>query len=95
MNILPEESYSNRRLTGARCRCAVCGKWFNSTSAFDRHRYGAYGNFGRNRRCRTWQELRERGWVVNSAGFWIERQRIDRTRRSDDQAGVVGQEGST
>lgn len=93
MNILRKESGSQGRLTGARCRCSICGKRFNSVSAFDRHRYGDYGDYGRNRRCRTWQELRARGWVVNDAGFWIERPRRDSVARSDDQVKAVAGEG--
>jgi len=85
VSILNGNSVKERPLTGARCQCAFCGKRFNSVSAFDRHRYGDYGNAGRNRRCRTWQELRARGFVVNGDGFWIERPRLDSAARSDDQ----------
>lgn len=78
MYILDQLTAPNPLLRGARCRCVVCGKSFNSPSAFDRHRKGDYGDGGRHRRCLTWQELRAMGWKVNGAGFWIERQRIDR-----------------
>lgn len=93
MNILLENTGPQGRLTGARCRCSVCGKRFNSVSAFDRHRYGGYGNWGRDRLCRTWQELRARGWVVNGAGYWIERPRRDCAAGSNDQVKAVAGEG--
>lgn len=78
MYILDHSANSNPPLRGARCRCVVCGKSFNSPSAYDRHRVGDFGDRGRHRRCRTWQELRALGWQVNAAGYWIERQRIDK-----------------
>jgi hypothetical protein len=37
------------------CQCMACGKVFNSTSAFDRHRTGEHGA---NRRCMTADEMR-------------------------------------
>lgn len=85
MSILFDLGSSNPPLRGARCRCVVCGKSFNSPSAFDRHRVGDFGDKGRHRRCRTWQELRAMGWQVNGAGFWIERQRIDKPPVSVDR----------
>jgi hypothetical protein len=84
MTIVSQSDVQNPRLTGTRCRCAVCGKNFNSTSSFDRHRYGDYQQRGANRRCRTWQELRTLGWTVNKAGFWIERPRLDAPPKSRD-----------
>jgi hypothetical protein len=84
MTIVSQSDVESPRLTGTRCRCAACGKNFNSTSAFDRHRYGDYQLRGANRRCRTWQELRALGWTVNKAGFWIERPRLDAPPRSRD-----------
>lgn len=93
MNILNGSKIEERPLSGARCRCSVCGKRFNSISAFDRHRYGGYGNWGRDRRCRTWQELRARGFVVNGDGYWIERPRHDCAALSGDQVKAVAGEG--
>jgi hypothetical protein len=92
VNILMDGYRQERPLSSARCRCSACGKRFNSVSTFERHRYGDYGNFGRNRRCRTWQELRARGWTVNGAGYWIERPRRDSSAWSDDQVKEVAQE---
>ncbi len=89
MPILSDSTRPQPRLRGARCRCVVCGKNFNSVSAFDRHRYGSYGARGHNRHCRTWQELRAMGWTVNGAGFWIERQRLDTPPRSRDRQGAA------
>jgi hypothetical protein len=86
MRSLYESSNPNPPLRSARCRCARCSNSFNSVSAFDRHRYGDFGSWGRNRRCRTWEELRTKGWAVNAAGFWIDRARRDVTPRDRDCA---------
>jgi hypothetical protein len=95
MSIIHETITPGPRLTGTRCRCSVCGKSFNSVSVFDRHRRGNYGNQGRNRRCLSRHELLALGFTVNSAGFWIERQRFDGTNASHDRnapAGYVARE---
>jgi hypothetical protein len=80
---------STLRLTGARCRCAACRDFFNSTSSFDRHRVGNWTERGSHRRCLSAQEMIERGWKRNTAGFWIERQRslpsLDGARESGDR----------
>ena len=79
-------------LTGSRCLCRTCGERFNSVSMFDRHRVGrvdlAAPSYGR--RCLTVEEMTERGYSLNAAGFWIERASHDRTRRSDDRQEVLG-----
>jgi len=77
MSILYE--IAKPRLAGARCQCAVCGKYFNSVSTFDRHRVGNFKDSGRNRRCLAVAELWAKGWSTNSAGFWIERRRAAST----------------
>lgn len=73
------------RLTGARCRCGGCGERFNSVSGFDRHRVGPPDA----RRCLTPAELVAKGWLVNSAGFWVTSAKaascLHVTRRSGDQ----------
>lgn len=58
----------NLRLTGDRNQCRGCGECFNSTFAFDKHRTG---EFGKDRRCLTRDEMRAKGMSVNAAGFWI------------------------
>lgn len=61
----------NRKLPfgSDKCLCGVCGKYFNSARAFDRHRIGSYG-VG-HRRCLTAEELRQRGFSLNATGHWI------------------------
>ena len=56
-----------RPLHGDRNQCTGCGCYFNSTRAFDLHRVGSHGV---DRRCRTADEMRERGMVLGSDGFW-------------------------
>jgi hypothetical protein len=55
-------------LTGNRNQCQSCKQYFNSNTAFDKHRTGEHGV---NRRCRTTQEMTALGMLVNHAGFWI------------------------
>jgi hypothetical protein len=56
------------RLTGSRNQCQSCKQYFNSVTAFDKHRIGEHGV---NRRCRTPEEMTALGMLVNHAGFWI------------------------
>lgn len=56
------------KLGGSRNQCQGCKEYFNSNSAFDGHRTG---KFGKDRRCRTPEELIAKGWLKNEAGFWI------------------------
>jgi len=56
------------RLTGDRNQCPGCGYYFNSIKAFDRHRTGKHGV---DRRCRTVEEMIQRGMLVNKDGFWV------------------------
>jgi hypothetical protein len=52
------------KLNGNRCKCGGCGRYFNSTSAFDRHRSGKPAE----RVCLDPESL---GMQVGSHGFWI------------------------
>lgn len=52
------------KLTGNRCECSGCGRFFNSPKAFDSHRSGP----ATSRFCLDPAEI---GMVLNSAGFWI------------------------
>jgi hypothetical protein len=56
------------RLTGDRNQCRGCGEYFNSTFAFDKHRTG---DFGKDRRCMTMEEMMLKGMEKNDAGFWV------------------------
>ena len=56
------------RLTGNRNQCQSCKQYFNSNTAFDKHRTGEHGY---KRRCRTPEEMTALGMLVNHAGFWI------------------------
>jgi len=55
------------KLSGQRCLCRTCGKKFNSTAAFDKHRSGSISE----RRCLTSREMRERRMSLNARGYWI------------------------
>lgn len=55
-------------LRGDRNQCQGCKEYFNSGYAFENHRRG---EFGKDRRCLTPQELITKGWSKNQAGFWI------------------------
>lgn len=56
------------KLTSDRNQCQACKAYFNSTSAFDKHRTG---DFGHDRRCLTEPEMLAKGMAKNSAGFWV------------------------
>lgn len=56
------------KLSGDRCQCRSCGRYFNSTSAFDKHRVGAYSG---DRRCLTDIEMSGRGFRTNKRGFLV------------------------
>jgi len=75
------------KLTGNRNQCQGCKQYFNSNSAFDKHRTGEHGV---NRRCRTPDELTALGMLVNHAGFWIT-EKYDRDMVFDEE----GQEDDT
>ena len=61
-------------LRGRRCQCVECGKYFNSDFAFGKHRTGKYEPL--QRRCRTEQEMIDRGMVVTESGFWASELRV-------------------
>ena len=63
----------------SRCQCPACGEYFNRVSTFDRHRSGSYakpGEWSGDRRCLTVSEMQAKGWMKNSAGFWITGRRL-------------------
>ena len=43
-----------RKLTDSRCQCSGCGEYFNSDTAFEKHRVG---QFGVDRRCMSLAEM--------------------------------------
>ena len=57
-----------KTLSGQRNQCQGCFEYFNSNKAFEKHRTGEYG---KSRRCRTPEEMLEKGMSLNKAGFWI------------------------
>ena len=59
-----------KNLTGQRNQCPGCGLYFNSNLAFDKHRTGKHGV---NRRCRSKQEMLDKGMDLNAYGFWVSR----------------------
>jgi hypothetical protein len=68
----------HRRLLGDHNQCPTCGTYFNSTSAFDRHRTGEWGILQDdgsyspcNRRCLTVEEMKAKGMCLSSSNWWI------------------------
>jgi len=59
------------KLSGDRNRCSPltggCGEYFNSTTAFDKHR--SQGK-GKDRACSTVDEMTAKGMAKNAAGYW-------------------------
>ena len=56
------------RLAGSRNQCGGCREYFNSNTAFEKHRTG---EFGVNRRCLTPDEMIAKKMSKNAAGFWV------------------------
>lgn len=56
------------KLSGDRNQCPSCNELFNSTTSFDKHRTGKFGD---DRRCMTKEEMESKGMLKNAAGFWI------------------------
>ena len=56
------------KLTNSRNQCGGCRQYFNSNTAFDKHRTGEHGV---NRRCMTKEEMVDKGMSINPQGFWI------------------------
>jgi hypothetical protein len=59
---------NKRKLTGRRCQCGGCGEYFNSLGAFEKHRVGDHG---KDRRCRSTDEMKSAGMALNPAGWWV------------------------
>jgi hypothetical protein len=56
------------QVRGDRNQCTGCGQLFNSSAAFEKHRTG---EFGRDRRCMTTDEMAAKGMAINSDGYWV------------------------
>lgn len=56
------------RLAGSRNQCGGCREYFNSNTAFEKHRTG---EFGVDRRCLTPDEMIAKKMSKNAAGFWV------------------------
>jgi hypothetical protein len=54
------------KLTGSRCQCLGCDEYFNSVTAFDKHRRGE----AEDRYCLTTEQMLEKGYEKNKALFW-------------------------
>lgn len=55
-------------LRGDRNQCQSCKKYFNSSFAFDKHRTG---EFGKDRRCMTTEEMEAKRMAQRADGFWV------------------------
>lgn len=68
-----------------RNQCSGCKVFFNSVTAFDKHRTGDYGV---DRRCMTADEMTAKGMSVNEAGYWIGSS-MERWKHEDDASEEV------
>ncbi|KAI3593899.1 hypothetical protein D9X30_1074 [Cupriavidus sp. U2] len=87
-----QQRATRRALTGDRNQCPTCGEYFNSMSAFDKHRIG---EFGTDRRCMTETEMNSAGMVKNAEDFWLTRARTQQsvsslTRKAKQPRSEVG-----
>jgi len=60
---------STLTLRGDRNQCPGCGEHFNSSHAFDLHRTGEHANNAR--RCMSPDEMKLKGMILRSDGFWV------------------------
>ena len=58
-------------LSGDRNQCPTCGEFFNSSFAFDSHRYGKINE----RKCMTKAEMLEKGFDRNDDFYWVTEKR--------------------
>jgi hypothetical protein len=58
-------------------QCPTCHLFFFSLTAFDKHRTGDHG---RNRRCRTPDEMLEKGMCLNKDGYWVSEKMTEEKR---------------
>lgn len=56
-----------KTLRGSRNQCQGCKEYFNSNTAFDKHRTGKHGV---DRRCMTREEMFKAGMVLPEDEFW-------------------------
>lgn len=82
------EATAKPKLAGSRCQCPACGEYFNSTTAFDRHRVGSHQH--RTRHCLSISEMTARGFCKNPAGFWMTESREARADRGTASANRRG-----
>lgn len=61
-------------LKGNRCYCRSCDKYFSRISVFDKHRTG---EFGKDRRCMTDDEMVAKGMHTDALGVWRGKKRED------------------
>jgi hypothetical protein len=54
-------------LRGDHCRCSICGAFFNSTRAFDKHRVGEWAR----RRCLAPEDMAAKGMSISRSGWWV------------------------
>lgn len=78
------------RLSGDRNQCPSCLAYFNSNTAFDKHRTG---KFDGSRRCLSTDEMLSQGFGKTSDGFWLaplkpeDRERLTRVRARSTNTG--------
>lgn len=78
------------RFSGDRNQCPSCLAYFNSNTAFDKHRTG---KFGASRRCLSTDEMLSQGFGKTSDGFWLaplkpeDRERLTRVRARSTNTG--------
>jgi hypothetical protein len=55
-----------------KCRCSICGEYFNSSGAFGRHRVGPFAPIGKpeTRRCLSVEEMLAKDFFKKSSGHW-------------------------
>ena len=67
--------YSNK------CLCSACGKYFGGVTVFDAHRAGRTPTGrARDRSCRGFAQMDQRGFYLSVKGYWSLRHSTERKR---------------
>jgi len=56
------------KVSGDRNQCTGCDELFNSSASFEKHRTG---DFGKDRRCMSVEEMTSKKMAKNAAGYWV------------------------
>lgn len=75
------------KLRGNHCQCGACGRYFNSLTAFDKHRTGPFSHNVLSRECLTDEQMVAKGMSVSAKGWWVGSKYANPSRAYDSRTG--------